>query len=110
MIVIDEPMLDLFRGPGRCEGCGKPCRRREPHHIKKRGLGGGSRLDIPINLIALGSAFDCACHIKAEAGTLPKAKLLEIVAGREGRTPEQVELEIYRLLRTRRGLEVRRDG
>jgi hypothetical protein len=37
---------------------------REPHHVFAKGMGGGGRLDIRWNLVALGSSvlLDCRCH------------------------------------------------
>lgn len=68
-------------------------------------MGGGATLDIPINLLSL-----CHwCHRLAHDGNLtkrgPKADrqaLLEIIARREGRTPDSIQEEIWLLLRTPR--------
>ena len=69
MKIVDEKMLDLFRGEGRCELCGKTCKVREPHHVLARGMGGGRRLDIRLNLIALGSTrnYECQCHSNVDS-------------------------------------------
>jgi hypothetical protein len=102
--IIDEILLDEFRGPGRCEYCGKMVKNTEPHHLWTRGFGGGSRLDIRINIIALCSTFagGDSCHHKAHNGRIKRQELLAIVAAREGVTPEWIEEEIYRLRRTRK--------
>jgi len=100
LIHKDEAVLDLFRGPGQCELCGARCKRREPHHWRARGAGGGARLDIRENLIALGSAFDCACHVRAEAGLINRQVLLFVIALREHSTPKRIEARIFKLLRT----------
>lgn len=50
MKIIDTTMLRRFSGPGQCEVCLFHCM-REAHHICKRGFGGGSRLDVAINLM-----------------------------------------------------------
>jgi hypothetical protein len=99
--VVNEDLLEECRLPGRCEFCGKYCKVREPHHLFCNGMGSGSRLDIRINLIALGSTYfwQCECHRLAHAGTISREALLAIVAVREGRTPEQITEEIWRLRR-----------
>jgi hypothetical protein len=90
--IISEPTLDLFRASGPCEWCRRYCRRREPHHLACRGMGGGARLDIPCNLIALGSTrnWDCTCHEKIQRGRIDSADVLALVARREGVTAEDV--------------------
>ncbi len=100
MIVKQEEVLALFRGPGPCENCGKVCKRLEPHHWRCRGADGGARLDLPINLIALGSAFDCGCHQRAQNGIIPSEQILWIIARREGSTPRRIEARIWKILRT----------
>lgn len=98
MTVIDEALLATFR-PGPCEMCGRPGP-TEPHHVFARGLGGGWRLDIRINLIAI-----CrVCHDRVHWGKLGTAVetrdyLLGIVAERERSTRAALEEEIYRLRR-----------
>ena len=63
MKIKDEKTLDLYRGPGFCEWCRNWCVRREPDHIECKGMGGGRRLDIHVNLLALGSSLDLhPCH------------------------------------------------
>jgi|HubBroStandDraft_4_1064222.scaffolds.fasta_scaffold00070_28 hypothetical protein len=102
--IIDESLLDLFRGSGRCHYCNKWCRRLEPHHLVKRGAGGWSRVDRPRNLIALGSAFDCGCHHNAENGKHPTySDCLAIVAQREGVLQQTIIDEINELLWKRHG-------
>lgn len=85
MKIISEKTLDLYRGPGRCQFCGNSCSKREPHHLRAKGLGSGKRIDIPINLIALGSTplFQCSCHTKIGDGNIKAANVLAIVAQRE---------------------------
>lgn len=101
MRVTNESVLDQFRGPGICEVCGKRVRNREPHHIQARGMGGGSRLDVPINLVATCAAFSGGddCHRKAHDGHIPRRVFLEIVARREGLTADQVQERIWEMLR-----------
>lgn len=94
MKVIDEKLLGEFRG-WLCEWCGL----REwsvPHHLWARGMGGGGRLDVRINLISL-----CAfCHNDVHAGLIQRCDLLAVVAARERTTQGRIEAEIYRLRRT----------
>lgn len=101
MIHESESTLDLFRTPGRCAWCGKSCRLREPAHIFACGMGSGKRLDIRVNLVALGStlAYECSCHTKHHNGQKPThADLLEIAARREQTTPEDIVRVVYLLL------------
>jgi hypothetical protein len=102
MRVIDEKTLDRYRGPGECEICHKMCKRREPHHLRAKGMSSGSRLDVDVNLISLGSSlsFECECHTKIHAGHISKQHILEIVARREGRMVESIVDEVNLLLRT----------
>ncbi len=106
MIVVNESLLDTFRGPGKCEWCLRQCRRLEPHHWKPRGHGGGSRLDIPENLIAMGPAFECGCHNAAENGHIARQDVLTRIAARLGKTPEECQQRIWDLLRAKDGHEI----
>lgn len=100
-----EATLDLFRTPGNCEWCGKLCRRREPHHLWAKGMGGGSRLDLRINLVALGSSrdFGCDCHTQTHAGRITRADLLAVVARRERCLQDEIEAVVWLLQRTPNG-------
>src|SRR5437016_2784175 len=95
MKIIDKPLLALFRRPGRCEWCGKfgP---RDPHHLFARGMGGGGRLDIRINLVSICRDCHNACHDGQEPGLID---LLAIVAQRENTTQDAIRREIWRLRR-----------
>lgn len=107
MIVKDEKVLTRFRQAPRCEWCGRPTPHGcDPHHVFAKGLGGGSRLDIAINLASL-----CrSCHQSHHSGHLPlREDLQAIVAQREGRFQVDIMADIYRLLRTRKGLSVERE-
>jgi hypothetical protein len=103
--VIDEQLLADFRGPGTCEWCGRQVVRREPHHIYARGMGGGGRLDVRVNLVALCAPFSGGddCHDAAHDGRITKDDLLPVVAGREGTSPGAIRDEIFRLLRAPKG-------
>ena len=95
MIVINKPLLAEFRAKLVCEHCGRAIiGPAEPHHWKPKGMGGGSRLDIRCNLIAL----DSRCHRMAEDGNIPRETILAIIAQREGMLQDEVQAEIWRLL------------
>ena len=99
MIIRDVPLMREFSGPGRCEYCGRVCRKRDAHHVFSRGAG---RLDIRINLIGLGTVppDGCGCHHAYHAGKIPRCDLLAVVAAREGLLQSDIEAAIYRLRRT----------
>jgi hypothetical protein len=101
MPIIDEAVLDAFRGPGFCELCGKRVRRREPHHLTARGFGGGTRYDVRINLLALCATFSGGdnCHHAAHESKVSRENLLAIIAKREERTAESIQEELWRLIR-----------
>lgn len=101
MKVIDEELLRVFRNKLRCEHCGTATMfKLHPHHLWCRGMGGGSRLDVPLNLIAL-----CAsCHGMVHDGHILRCTLIAIVAAREKVFQGDVCEEIYRLLRTKKGV------
>jgi hypothetical protein len=105
MIVINELLLDEFRGPGRCFLCNKKCRIREPEHWYCRGSGGGARLDISINLLAVGSTrhYQCQCHTLVHQGNISKLTVLEVIAVREQLEPEFIQETIWHLLRLPKG-------
>lgn len=80
MLIRNKALLDEMRATTpRCQWCGtKPP--TDMHHLYQRGLGGGSHLDIRINLLAL-----CrVCHGDAHAGVIDRDSLLAVVAAREG--------------------------
>ena len=95
MRIIDPALLLAFRLRGRCEWCRKACA-VEPHHLWRRGMGGGSRLDIEINLVSL-----CrVCHTLTHASAEPtKQALLAIVAEREKMLQHEIVAEIRCLQR-----------
>lgn len=96
MLVIDEPLLNEFRQKGRCEWCARK-RQTCPHHLHARGMGGGGRLDIRVNLVALCQE----CHDNHHLGNRPlRCDLLAVVAAREKTTQDQILEEIWRLRRT----------
>lgn len=96
MKIVDELLLDQFRAAGHCELCGKWSPTRDPHHLARRGMGGGGRLDVRINIIAL-----CwLCHLRVHDGVIPRKEIIRLVAAREGISPEALVDEIHRLRRT----------
>ncbi len=102
MRVVDENLLAQFRAKGRCEWC-KRASVVNPHHIWARGMGGGGRLDVPANLIAL-----ClSCHEYVHAGMILRCDLLAIVARRENTTQDAITGEIYALRRAPKHPRVR---
>lgn len=97
MRVVDDDLLAEFRRSPRCEACGtKTPSGADPHHYFARGMGGGQRLDVRTNLVAL-----CRlCHTQAHAGQIRRETILDIIARRE-RTPANKILEtLYRLRRS----------
>lgn len=83
-----------------CEHCGLYCRKpTERHHIVSRGMGGGHRLDVPENLIDLGSVWDCSCHARAQAGLITRSALQSLVAKRLGITVQTLRIRVNKKLR-----------
>ncbi len=105
MKIVRPKTLDLYRGPGRCEWCKKPCSKREPHHLRCRGTNSSKQVDIPINLIALGSTplFACSCHTKIGDGNIKASDVLALVAEREGTTPEAITEVMDLIIRLPKG-------
>jgi len=70
-------------------------------------MGGGGRLDIDLNLIALGGEFDCNCHGEHHAGNQPlRCDLLAIVAKREGCLQTDIERTIHAIRRLPKGTDM----
>ncbi len=81
MKVIDDALLQTFRDSPKCEWC-KAANRGDihPHHLVARGMGGGGRLDMAVNLIAL-----CwRCHGMVHTGHIQQCDLVAVIAAREG--------------------------
>lgn len=100
MTIIDEPLLRSFREQPYCAYCGRQPQRGtllDAHHVfLKRGIGGGSRIDHQLNLIAL-----CRfCHESAEAHAEVNRDIQRVVAQREKMTCEQIVDKLYEILRT----------
>ena len=96
MIIKDELLLAEFRAKSHCELCKRWCPGElDAHHVFARGMGGGKRLDLRINLVSL-----CRwCHQDYHSGRISRHELLTLVAHRENRRPGAIATEIYRLRR-----------
>ena len=96
MIIKDELLLAEFRANTHCEFCKRWCPGElHPHHVFARGMGGGKRLDVRINLLSL-----CWwCHADYHSGRISRRELVALVAHREQREPGAMVAEIYRLRR-----------
>lgn len=99
MIILNPALLSEFSRTALCEHCGCYARRMEAHHLTCRGFGGGQRMDVPWNLIALCNHLDNNCHDRAQRRIIPQEDILEIVATREGTTAETVEDFLWWLAR-----------
>lgn len=95
-LVIDDDMLDYFRRKTFCELCGKPCPQGcDPDHVQCRGMGGGSRIDTPLNIV-----HPCReCHNKRHAGLIPRSRLWAIIDARYGLAPGTAQSSVNCLLR-----------
>lgn len=110
VIVKSPKTLKRFRDVGKCSWCGRPtpdgC---DPHHLVKRGMGGGSRLDIPGNLVSLCRGYYrgqwVSCHDDAERGDITRESLLAVVAAREGVMQADILAEIKRVQALPKGSE-----
>jgi hypothetical protein len=95
MRIIDEKLLNRsYRISTVCMLCGRKgqC---EPEHWICRGQGNGRRLDIDINLLAIGRT----CHTKVHAGEISKHKVLTTISEREGIAPDQIFADVWHILR-----------
>lgn len=100
MRIVDEQLLHSFRTKGRCERCHRPNPGgfTIPHHVFCRGIGGGTRIDHPYNLIAL-----ChECHQAFHDGRIDREDVVTIVADRERVDPGVIYDTIYFLRRASR--------
>ncbi len=91
MVIINEKLLTEFRTAGPCAYCGRRSSIRQPHHIICRGMGSGKRLDVRINLVALGHAFSCPCHADAHRGDIIQADFFAVVAARDNLMQHNIE-------------------
>jgi hypothetical protein len=102
MRLVNESVLDLFRGPGRCEWCQRRVLRREAHHVFGKGAG---RVDIPGNAAGLCAAFSGGlhCHHEFHAGHITRGDLLAVTAAREGCTQADIEHDVFLVRRLPQG-------
>lgn len=100
MQIIDRAAIEKARKP-YCELCGRE-QATHVHHIFARGMGGGGRLDVAINLISL-----CwQCHRKVHDGRILRSHILQAVARRHRMGAEEIENRIRQMLAIQnRGLE-----
>lgn len=100
MRVVSEETLALFRGD-RCEACGRTARCHAAH-VYARGMGGGGRLDVPINLVSL-----CPpCHDAHHHGRAPtRHDLVCLVARRYGQLPDVIEARLFLMRRAPKDTE-----
>ncbi len=96
MRVVSEETLEWFRKGGPCQWCHRGAPRRHPHHLISRGMGGGTRLDLTINLVAL-----CpVCHGLTHQGQEPcREDLLAVVATRYSLLQPEVLARLYLFVR-----------
>jgi hypothetical protein len=101
--VKSEEVLERFRGPGRCELCGRPCRVREVHHIRSRGAHGADHRWNCLSVCPTGSG-GCDAHHRIHFGGLTqrgrrmtRIDLFEIVSRREGVPVADIIAELNRL-------------
>ncbi len=107
MKIEDDDLLKRFALPGKCENCGKFCKRREGAHLVAKGMGGGRRVDVPFNLLSFGSSLLmlCPCHTAShQEGNPSYAKMLDMIAKREGEDSDDIERAIWFILRTPKDL------
>lgn len=96
MIVEDPKLLALFRLPGQCDLCARWSEVREPHHVVARGFGGGTRLDIPWNLLSLCPTipgYYTGCHHEVHSGHITREDCRKAVIRREKLTWTPTELK-----------------
>lgn len=94
MKIVNKELLDEVR-KGSCElcGCGGPC---DPHHLFERGAGGGNRLDVRWNLIAL-----CReCHQAVQGQKSRLWELCFLVIRREVWRLQRMSKEEFREINT----------
>jgi hypothetical protein len=96
VIIKDERLLAEFRAKNECERCKRWCLGElDVHHVFAKGMGGGKRLEVRINLLGL-----CRwCHHDCHSGKISRRELLALVADREQQRPGSIVTEIYRLRR-----------
>jgi hypothetical protein len=79
----NEKLLAEYRGVRHCWWCGK-IKRCQAHHLVTKGMGGGRRADVKLNLAAL----CCDCHTAHHNGERPLTPDLVAVVAAWNRVPE----------------------
>ncbi len=97
--VIDADCLNRFRGPGHCDFCKRYVDRREPHHLIRKGIGGGSQYDVSYNIAALCAAFSGGedCHGRVHSGHILRCEIVAVVSAREGLLQGELEDKLNEL-------------
>lgn len=104
MRITDEQALRRCRSRQRCECCGRRGFVHAAHYIAT-GMGGGRRLDVDENLVALSPV----CHASHHNGHYPTpADLLYIIATRHGVSTNAIQAYLWYLLRAPKGSAVPR--
>ncbi len=89
MKVLNPDLLATCRTK-RCAVCSKTYG-VTAHHFHAKGMGGGSQLDIPENLLPV-----CVeCHDKIHRGKIMRVEVLALIAARLGKTPEECQQVIW---------------
>ena len=101
MRIRSEKTLESFRRKKKCEYCSRPTVRTRPHLLITLLVG----LVAVANWIIRGISVSLCwkCHASQHDGNAPhRVELLKIIAAREGKTPEEILTELYRILCCRR--------
>lgn len=104
MIHINKKLLKEFSRKTRCEWCGRHCPDGcDAHHLWKRQMSGGSRLDVRIGLISVCRGWYrgqwVSCHEECDRGAISRIDLLAIVAVRENTRSDCIDSVMRFLLR-----------
>lgn len=104
MRIVSPETLSLFRGLRRCEVCREPVQSTDPHHVIPKGMGAGSQMDIPENLLAV---CRFPCHNRCQRYEVMQLEQFEIVAKREGwESGERLREFVWAVQRAPKGTDV----
>ena len=94
-MIEDDALLNYYRNQERCSRCLQPCWPCEPHHCYRKGMGGGSRMDVCLNILAV-----CrACHQHLQEAPGGREEGWRLIEKREGLEEGQAEAAVWVLLR-----------